>query len=245
MTYVKPGIFFREDGSGERTILLLHGVLETSETMRDLHKHLARKYRVISMDIRGHGRTENPQDFLNLENMSRDVIEFMGERDIAEPVILGYSLGGYIGMYIASRLKADVSGLICHEVKYDWTPAFAEKMSGLFDPERIERKNPGWAEELSRMHIHGWRKLSREVMEFIRNMDRTRLREDDLEKIECPVMVSAGDRSELVKPEEVLAVCNAIENSCLCIMPFTRHSINTVPLDIYAVILEKFIQKLE
>ncbi len=244
MSHERAEIFYREDGSGDTTLILLHGVLETSETMKEMHNILSRKYRVISMDIRGHGRTPNPEDFLNLGIMSEDVAGFVEEKDISAPVILGYSLGGYIGMYIASRLNADLSGLICHEVKFDWTPGFAEKMSRLFDPERIERKNPEYAEKLSKMHIHGWKKLSREVMEFIRNMPEEKLRENDFRKIDCPVMVSAGDQSELVKPEEVLMVCNAVENSCMCIMPFARHPLRTIPMEIYPMLIEKFIQKL-
>ena len=197
------------------------------------------------MDIRGHGRTHNPENYLDLELMSRDVLSLTEEIEMERPVIFGYSLGGYIGLYMLSKYDPAISGLICHEVKYEWTPSFAEKMSKLFDPELIEKKNPKWAEKLEKIHIHGWKKLAKEVMEFVKAMAYNRLNDSDLEKIRCPVMVSAGDRSELVTLEEAIYVYRAIPDSCFFVTPFAKHGINTLPIDIYIQMIEKFIQSLK
>ena len=93
-------IWFAVFGGGP-PIILLHGGLANSNYWGNLVPALIKKYRVVVMDSRGHGRSTRDDQPFGYELMSSDVIGLMDYLDIREAAIVGWSDGAILGLEIA------------------------------------------------------------------------------------------------------------------------------------------------
>lgn len=92
----------KEDGE---PVLLIHGFsLNIEKQWQPVLKVLAKDYKVIAMDCRGHGGSEKPHDpkKYGLE-MTKDAIRLLDHLHIDKAHIVGYSMGGSITLQIAAR----------------------------------------------------------------------------------------------------------------------------------------------
>ena len=87
-----------ERGEG-RTFLLLHGVTNTTLVwnyqLRDL---VAAGYRVVAVDLRGHGKSRAGDDGFTLDAMARDVFQVIEALALRETVVVGHSMGGMVAL---------------------------------------------------------------------------------------------------------------------------------------------------
>ncbi len=85
------------------TLLLLHAAMGSAKRYYAWVPALARHYRVVRMDLRGHGRSEIPpaDRALTLERLVADVIELIDHLGCASAHIVGNSAGGYLGQQLA------------------------------------------------------------------------------------------------------------------------------------------------
>lgn len=97
-----------ERGSG-RPLLLIHGVtLQAGVWAPQLHM-LADRYRVLAMDVRGHGRSRAGSDGFGRKVAARDVAAVLRHFDLHDTVIVGHSMGGMILMEFAGDFPDEVA----------------------------------------------------------------------------------------------------------------------------------------
>lgn len=111
-------IFYREEGSGV-PVILVHGLGVNSDlnwrwprVVERLRKH---GYRVITMDARGHGKSDKPHDPEKYGvEMANDVLRLMDHLGIEKAHIAGYSMGGFITLrFITMHPERVLSAAIC------------------------------------------------------------------------------------------------------------------------------------
>jgi pimeloyl-ACP methyl ester carboxylesterase len=94
----------REWGSGERVALLVHGIMSDSRTWRRVGPALAAGgYRVVAVDLRGHGASGRSEDY-SAEAYAADLVESAGGLGAVE-LALGHSLGGLALERAAPKLR--------------------------------------------------------------------------------------------------------------------------------------------
>ena len=93
-------IFYTDAGEGE-TVVLLHGYLESSEIWTGFSKRLSEKFRVIAVDLPGHGNSTVYSDLHSMEFMARAVRGLFGSLNINKAILVGHSLGGYVTLAFA------------------------------------------------------------------------------------------------------------------------------------------------
>lgn len=102
-------IFYKDSGKGE-TVVLLHGFLENSTMWEFITPHLTEKYRVICIDLLGHGYTECAGYLHTMDDMASVVNSLINYLQIDAITIIGHSMGGYVGCAFAKaypeKLKA-------------------------------------------------------------------------------------------------------------------------------------------
>ena len=95
---------FLEEGRGE-PVLLIHGYTTNTErqwVQSGVFPALAERYRVISLDARGHGKSAKPHDRAAYgPEMGRDLIRLMDHLNIRRAHIAGYSMGAHIVAQLA------------------------------------------------------------------------------------------------------------------------------------------------
>jgi len=106
-------LFYEETGSGE-PLILLHGNGEDHTIFDNVAKHFAKKYRVIAIDTRGHGKSPLGDEPFSLYQFAEDLNEFMNEQKIEKANILGFSDGGNIALIFASEYPEKVIKLIAN-----------------------------------------------------------------------------------------------------------------------------------
>jgi pimeloyl-ACP methyl ester carboxylesterase len=98
-------------GDGDApAIVLVHGITESRETWRPLIGPLARDHRVLAVDLRGHGASghEAPYD---PAQYAADVAETIDSAGLADPLLVGHSLGGVIVTAVPAA-RDDVVGIV-------------------------------------------------------------------------------------------------------------------------------------
>lgn len=93
-------IFFRDLGEGI-PIVLIHGFCETNEIWDGFDKKLSSYGRIISIDLPGFGKSPLPAKPVTIHSIAEILISWLKERHIANPVLVGHSLGGYVALAMA------------------------------------------------------------------------------------------------------------------------------------------------
>jgi len=102
-----------EAGAGE-PLLLLHGFTGSAATWRDLWPRLAVRFRVLAVDLPGHGGSDAPADpaRYTISRVAADLVAVL-ERRAARPAHwLGYSMGGRLALYAALHHPMAVRALL-------------------------------------------------------------------------------------------------------------------------------------
>jgi 3-oxoadipate enol-lactonase len=119
-------INYKDIGKGE-VLVLIHGLGQYSKAW-DSQLELANNYRLIIVDLRGHGKSSFIKDNLTLEYMAKDVIELLEKLDISEAFICGLSLGGLVAQEVYRQREDLVSGLILCNTTFYIPTYFANKI---------------------------------------------------------------------------------------------------------------------
>jgi pimeloyl-ACP methyl ester carboxylesterase len=80
-------------------VVLVHGFtasIETSWIDTGVLPDLAHDYRVIALDLRGHGKSDKPRDARAYDDLGTDVVQLLNHLGIERAHVVGYSLGGII-----------------------------------------------------------------------------------------------------------------------------------------------------
>lgn len=98
----------REQGHGE-AVVILHGLFGSGTNWRGVARLLQERYRVVTVDLRNHGRSPNVPG-MRYTDMAGDVLGLLDELALESPVLVGHSMGGKAAMTLAlenpSRLRA-------------------------------------------------------------------------------------------------------------------------------------------
>ncbi len=88
-------IAYNDKGTGD-AIILLHGYLESSEVWDDFVPGLAQRYRVIAIDLPGHGHSSVSGNEHSMEFMADAVKAVIDHENIGPSMMVGHSMGGYV-----------------------------------------------------------------------------------------------------------------------------------------------------
>ena len=107
-------VHYREDGPAEAPVLILvHGYGDSHFTWEGWTPILSVKYRVIALDLPGHGLTEAPRTYqLKAEDLADLVVQTADKIGVKSFSIAGNSLGGAVAWQTAVRHSDRVSGLV-------------------------------------------------------------------------------------------------------------------------------------
>ncbi len=102
-------IYYNDKGEGT-VIVLLHGYLESSEIWNGFEDKLASEFRVISIDLPGHGQSDIYGEIHTMEFMATVVKELLESLGIKKAFLTGHSLGGYVTLAFLELFPVHLSG---------------------------------------------------------------------------------------------------------------------------------------
>lgn len=210
--------------------LILHGALGAASQMRKIHEKIPD---AEVLNFPGHGGRANSGSF-SIALFAQDVLKYMEEKSLDKVNILGYSMGGYVGLYLCRHYPEKVNKLMTIATKLDWNPEGAAREVKMLNPEVIEQKIPAFAVQLEeRFTPLNWKEQVRMTAAMMLEMgDAPPLQENDFTEIHHPVLMAVGDRDKMVTTEETLKVYRLLPQAQCWVMPGTDHPVEKmdVPL---------------
>ncbi len=105
-------LFVKDEGQGEPTLIFLHFWGGSSETWNGVTSLLKDKYRCISYDSRGWGKSDKPETGYNIKSLAGDTLALIQELKLDNYILVGHSMGGKVSQYIAAQKPAGLKKLI-------------------------------------------------------------------------------------------------------------------------------------
>jgi pimeloyl-ACP methyl ester carboxylesterase len=103
---------YRDTGSGEIPILLLHGLAASIEIWDPVVQELRKRHRVLALDLPGFGRSDKPDADFSPAYMSRVVRQFLTQLEVPKVTLIGHSYGGAVALRFAIDTPASLDRLV-------------------------------------------------------------------------------------------------------------------------------------
>lgn len=145
-----------------RPILCVHGITANCRCWDLMAEALLPDYRVIAMDLRGRGQSDKPSQGYSLDHHLQDINCLLDDLQIDRAVIMGHSLGAFIGLAFAARYPQRVDRLILVDGAGDLSPEQFEEVFIAIKPalDRLGRVFPSADDYLNKMkaapYMHPW-----------------------------------------------------------------------------------------
>ncbi len=201
--------------------------------------------RVILYDLRGHGRSQRPEDGYTADDNVADLCALLDALGIDAPVFLaGNSYGGLLAARMAAAAPERVAGLVLIEASCAGTGAAAwiEDMANTLSVTALRLEHDGARDQYRKA---GQRRMARLVVHVDGLLNRTSLvddvaaerpmRADELAAIRCPVLGVYGERSELVSAADELA--RHVPDCTIAILPGLAHTVLREATDVLREIM--------
>lgn len=138
-------ISYKLQGTGDTTLLFLHGWCINSSYWNNQLNYFNSKYRVCAMDLPGFGKSTAQRENWTIEEYSKDVLAFMEDLNLNNVVLVGHSMSGDIMLHLALLGSTRVIGLIGVEnfkvIDVEFSPEQMEQMTSFFPLLQSDFKN--------------------------------------------------------------------------------------------------------
>ena len=221
-TTTEVPIYYIEKGKGE-PVILIHGVLVNSDLnwkLPHISQKLSKHYRVISIDLRGHGYSAKPYGKENYGiKLVKDIADLMNELKIEKAHIIGYSLGGFISLKFATTYPERANSIVIGGAGWEKsTPENLEKLNKIttalrknkdFTPllELVGMKKKGIDRIVIWIANEYYRKINdlECIADLLDSSMELEVSEDSLKQCTLPILIIGGTNDPIFKNAEELA----------------------------------------
>jgi pimeloyl-ACP methyl ester carboxylesterase len=206
-------------------VIVLHGALGAADQCAALAAELVPRARVHVLELEGHGSTRGAGRPFRVEHFAGNVLASIEDGGIPPAAIFGFSMGGYVALWLARHHPGRVTRVVTLGTKLRWSPELAARERSLLDPAAIRARVPRFAEQLARRHVaRRWEEVVGDTSEMMEWMGvNAPLGESDLRVIAHPVRLMVGDRDATVSVEESAEASRWLPAGELEVLPRTPH----------------------
>lgn len=225
-----------------KDIILLHGAIGAADQLEPLavaleHNH----FTVHRFSFSGHGHLPFAHRF-GIGQFAEELEQIIREKGLEQPAVFGYSMGGYVALYLA-KTKPDLVGKIMTlGTKFSWTPEIAAKEVNMLDAKTITEKVPKFAAALKARHGNAWELLLQKTAEMMIGLGNDPvLKEADLATIAHPAWIGLADQDNMVSLEETRAAFKQLPQGGMYMLPNTKHPIETVHTALLSAMIRQYL----
>ncbi|WP_336518270.1 alpha/beta hydrolase [Pollutibacter soli] len=220
-------IYYEESGQGE-PLLLLHGFGRTASDWQPFISEFSKEYRVVAWDMRGHGRSANPDTSIIFSHAraAQDLLTLMDNLKLKKVKVVGHSSGGIIALYAASMQPDRFDAIVPISAQTYFSTQTREFIEKNAKPEDYFRFNDG-------EKLHGKVKgmfIARQFYHFHQLKGDPAITPVQLALIKARTLVIHGD-NDFVPVSQAWDMFQTIPNAYLYIVPNGWHLPHTGPLN--------------
>lgn len=222
-------------------IILLHGALGSVDQLTPMKEALALYFDVHPFGFSGHGGREAKGPF-RVEQYARELRDWVKEKGLHQPWVWGYSLGGYVALYLALQEEGLFKGIATLATKFHWDPEQARKEGARLSPEFLLDKAPAFVDGLKQRHAPAsWKDMLKNTAELMEALgEKPLLDHARLSSLPIPVLTMIGDKDRMVSLEETIQARQSLLSGSLAVLPSTGHPIEAMPADLVARLVERW-----
>lgn len=213
-------VSYYEEGKGE-PIVLIHGFCGSKDYWQKVIPALAKEYRVIAVDLPGHGDSDLPSGDFSIEKMGEMIAGALQELDVENASVLGHSLGGYVTLALADIYEDKLAKFaLVHSTANPDTEEGKKGRdiaAGKIEAEGIESFVDGLVPnlfapgeehkvELQQAKEIGYGTNPEGAKTALRAMKQRPDRNHVIKHTELPVLIVAGEKDQIVPPEKSFTV---------------------------------------
>jgi pimeloyl-ACP methyl ester carboxylesterase len=105
-------IHYKVQGNGDLALMFVHGWACDKSHWDAQVTHFAPTYKVVTLDLAGHGKSGTGRKNWTMENFARDVQAVVEQLELEQVVLIGHSMGGPVILEAAQLLADRVAGLV-------------------------------------------------------------------------------------------------------------------------------------
>jgi pimeloyl-ACP methyl ester carboxylesterase len=229
-------------------VIFIHGFGDNLAMWYQQVPVFVKQFRVLTYDVRGHGKTETPGDAFSMGIFADDLYNLQRALGIQKACIVGYSMGGRIGLQFALKHPEMTTGLVLANswvigpgipltgeqkgaVKEHW-----KQMVDLLKIEQIEiiadtmterSFSPGFRDRqpavFQRYKDIKMRNDPRYYLQIMQGSPEDIANPPDLRKLKSPTLIIAGAHDDMVSVDMAHAMAKAIRDVTLAVLP-TGHA---------------------
>lgn len=204
-----------EDGGSGPAVVLTHGYSATGDMWAPQRRVLETSHRLITWDLRGHGRSESPADpsAYSHELAVEDLRALLDALDVERAVVGGLSLGGYLSLAFYRRYPERVRALLIadsgpgyrsDEARAQWN-AMAERRAKELEEQGLEALEGGTRERAEALRLHtSAQGLAYAARGMLAQSDSSVI--DSLAAVAVPTLIVVGSEDEpFLAPSQYMA----------------------------------------
>lgn len=247
-------MYYEDFGTGT-PLLLLHGGLGTAAANWDAYlPTLAKEFRVIAPDCRGHGKSNNASGEWTYSLMAADIAAFIKELDLQKPFVCGWSDGGQIGLELAMRYPGLASAYILGAVWKEFTDIYLQSLQawGLYGPgdvkiDQFQEAMSEYVDLLKSIHSPQGAEFWQELLIGTSNLWLTpaNYSDDDFKNIVDSMLVVIGDRDQFIPIEDAVSMYRLIPGAELAVIPGADHSLSLFRAPEFLEVILQYLKRKE
>lgn len=221
------------DSGGGAAIVLLHGFLENKKMWQDYIALFSKSYRVVAIDLLGHGESNCLGYVHSMEDNAGAVHEVLENLNIGKAIIVGHSMGGYVALAFAELYPENIQKLVLlnstskedsaekklnrtraiKAVKQNYVNFVSLAIANLFS----ENNRTRLAGEIEKVKTEALKTPLQGIVASLEGMKIRKDREILLRKNLFPVLLILGKKDPVLNYEESIT---QIENTSAELIPF-------------------------
>ena len=231
-------INFKIEGKGN-AVVLLHGLYETLAIWDDFSVELSKEYRVISIDLPGHGKSECVASAHTMDLIADVVMAVLDSLQIKKCVMIGHSLGGYVTLAFAEKYPDMLKGFglfhshpledteeakinrtrIIEIVKEGKTEFISQFFPELLAPENVNLFN----EQIKKLQTEALQMSKEGIIAILEGMKVRKNTTDVLRNNKTPFLAILGKQDYRMPYEKMLPYFSLPDKSTICVINHVGH----------------------
>ncbi|MCP4024027.1 MAG: alpha/beta hydrolase [Desulfobacteraceae bacterium] len=239
-------IYYEEMGDKNKPVLLmLHGGPQDIEDLNPMASYLAKKFRIIGIDSRGHGKSTLGNEKLTYEQIQLDAEAVLKELEINIVNIIGFSDGGIAAYRIAANNKVKVKKLITMGASWsEKDVADADDVIRTITPESAKQIFPKNFEKYQQLNPEpDYDLFIQSLVAMWLDRSKTGHPNESVKDITAKTLMIRGDNDFLVSLDSLAMLKQKINESSFMNVPFAEHAVYEEQPQIVEIVLKQFLNQ--